>query len=98
MSTYPIPRFTTCPLCKDLILLTITRGAGPSCPGPAQTIKGSHYCKEYGWEVRILAEKMTTTLPWSKEVQIIPREGELFSKPIVYKRRVMKFNFKKEKT
>ncbi len=88
MSNWPTPFFIKCPMCDDYIHLEVRRGAGASCPGPAQTFKGEHYCKEFGWGVVIVGRKSTTTLPYEKPLEI--PEGKLFPEPKIFPRRKMK--------
>ena len=97
MSNYPTPFFVKCPICDDYIIIEITeRGAGPTCPGPAQRFSGSHCCKEFGWEVRIVGRKSGTSLPDGERLEEIPA-GRLFPEPAAGKKRKLRFKFKGEK-
>ena len=98
MSNWPTPFIARCPICGDYVQIKITkRGMRPTCPGPAQKFSGSHYCKEFGWDVLIVGRKSGSSLPHGEKLGDIP-EGRLFPEPAAVKKRKLKFKFKGEKT
>jgi len=88
MSNWPTPFFMKCPMCNEYVPLEVKRGAGPTCPGPARTFKGEHYCQKFGWAFLIVGRKSQTSVLYAVPMEI--PEGKLFPEPKIFPRREMK--------